>query len=308
MGKEAPLNAQRSKAKRKALQPAAGEWLAQIAFLGRAPRTQQKYRALIGAFTAHAAEHGFSSLDCPSALVQSYAERFPAPATRAKALAVLCQFFEFYRVAGYITSNPAAAIPRPRPAPTRRAEPLTVGQVAALLVELDAAPGYDGELVRLLLATGLRIGDAVGLRASSLVDGGIRITTEKTSGKVVLPLPELLYASLRARPGEYVFWQGPGSLRTEIRKVQRRLKRAFLAIGAPSATPHTFRHTLASRSAAAGASTRLIADILGISERVADRAYIKWTAERGKQVERLLRELNSNFQESGDRPPLAPLS
>ena len=98
-----------------------------------------------------------------------------APATVTRALSTLRSLLQHAVADGRITTNPAAAVPRPRGAARREGRGLDETQVAALA---SACQGTYAELVTVLAYTGLRWGELAGLRADDLVQlpgAGLRV-------------------------------------------------------------------------------------------------------------------------------------
>ena len=66
----------------------------------------------------------------------------------------------------------------------------------------------------------------------------------------------------------------------------------FLRSGVPGAKSHRFRHTLATELLERGGSMQDVADVLGISIKVAERHYAKWSAGRQERIDRLMAEVH----------------
>jgi integrase len=78
--------------------------------------------------------------------------------------------------------------------------------------------------------TGLRTGDAVSCSVDRLVNGKLRLYTQKTGTHVHCPLPEFVVRELEAIPRmseKYWFWTGNGKLRTAVGDWQGRLADLF---------------------------------------------------------------------------------
>jgi integrase len=181
-----------------------------------------------------------------------------------------------------LAANPADALTsreKPKPGPSRKRF-LTDDEMAKLL---DAATGRSHTLVALLLFSGLRISEALGLawRDVDLTSGHLRVRHQlnrqgkrvrlKTIGArrdVVLidSLARILrhhrLASPHSRPGDPVFATTsatPLSARNAGRAFARLIKDADLA----DVTPHALRHTYASMLIAQGRDPVYVADQLG---------------------------------------------
>ncbi|MDN4518139.1 tyrosine-type recombinase/integrase [Mycolicibacterium austroafricanum] len=177
-----------------------------------------------------------------------------------------------------IARNPADGVKLPR---TSRKRPLylTHQQVGALAT---ASGHYEG-LVLLLAYTGLRWGEAIGLRVHDLdllrkrasvtenavqTGGGIHVGTPKSHKQRTVPLPEFLVSYLArqcdGKGRDDLLW--PGDDGTHLRRphpVSGWFAKAVTASGIPRATPHDLRHTAASLAVSAGANVKAVQKMLG---------------------------------------------
>ncbi len=173
-----------------------------------------------------------------------------------------------------IPDNPAAGVRLPRVVrePVR---PLTAAEADAIV---DATTGtWIGPLVRLLLGSGLRLGEACGLdqRDLRLDEGFVRVRRSKTSVRAV-PISEDAVAALREalavapRRGadEPVFF-GPRVNRAGHRdrlrgwSVSHALPKVLERAGIGHLAPHALRHGAATLMLADGVPMRVIAEQLG---------------------------------------------
>jgi integrase len=131
--------------------------------------------------------------------------------------------------------------------------------------------------------SGLRIGDAVGLRKSDLVGDKLWIDTQKTGTKVYIPLPQHVVAEmkrLKLNQGRYYFWSGNGAVSTAAGNYRRTLRALAAVAKVEDAHPHRFRDTLAVRLLTEGVPLERVAKILGHrSIRVTERSYSPWVKE-----------------------------
>jgi integrase len=176
-----------------------------------------------------------------------------------------------------IARNPAAGLKLPR---TTRKRPLYLihEQVTALAT---ASGEYEG-LVLLLSYTGLRWGEAIGLRVRDLdmlrhratisenaVQAGrqIHMGTPKTHKQRSVPLPGFLLPYLarkcegRSRD-ELLFGDGDRHLRRP-HPTSGWFAKAVAESGIPRTTPHDLRHTAASLAVSAGANVKAVQKMLG---------------------------------------------
>jgi len=177
-----------------------------------------------------------------------------------------------------IARNPAAGVKLPRPT-RKRPVYLTHQQVAALAA---ASGEYEG-LVLLLAYTGLRWGEAVGLRIGDLdmlrrrasisenaVQSGsqIFVGTPKAHKQRTVPLPEFLLTYLarqcEGRGRDDLLF--PGDDGKHLRRPHPEsglFAKAVAESKIPRTTPHDLRHTAASLAVSAGANVKAVQKMLG---------------------------------------------
>ncbi len=194
---------------------------------------------------------------------------------------------------GLIRSNPAAVVRRPG-VERKDAPHLTADQAHALL---EAVRGDRLEsLFRVMLATGLRRGEALGLHWSdvdldarllrvrwtlSRTSQGLQLDEPKTDkSRRTVPLPRSAIEALRTHRTRQLeeqhtaagAWQEHGLVFTteigtplEPRNVLRRFEVLAARAGLRGATLHTLRHSAASFLLAAGTHTKVVQEHLGHS-------------------------------------------
>lgn len=192
-----------------------------------------------------------------------------------------------------LPDNVAVGAQVPRPTESR-IEPLTEGEADRLVDAVRAT--WLGPLVRVLLGTGIRLGEACSLNQGDLLlaEGYIRLRTSKTRVRAVPvtddgieALRDALAAAPRRGKAEPVFF-GPRPNRSGERdrlvgsSVSHALPRFLTAAGIERVTPHGLRHGLATLMAGRGTSLKLIADQLGHrSTRTTERyAHVVPVAQR----------------------------
>lgn len=137
-------------------------------------RTRRAYRLDLGDFRAWCARERLDPLAVRRAHIDAYARelaegRGQAPATVARRLAALSSFYGYGVAEGVLERNPVARVRRPA---VSRDASATVGLTRAEARALLAAATADGArswaLVTLLLANGLRVGEALGADVADL--------------------------------------------------------------------------------------------------------------------------------------------
>jgi integrase len=103
-------------------------------------------------------------------------------------------------------------------------------------------------MILLLRYTGLRISDASTLARSEVVDGKLRLRTEKNGAVVWLPLPTDLLEALDGveNPGDFYFWNGRSKKITAVYIWSATFRRVFELAQIPEHRrfTHNFRHTV----------------------------------------------------------------
>lgn len=166
-----------------------------------------------------------------------------------------------------IPDNPAAHVRLPR-VQREPVHPLTADAADAIV---DATrDAWIGPIVRLLLGSGIRLGEAIGLNQGDVQPGFIRIRVSKTHVRAVPisedaadALREALAQAPRRGPGEPVFFGPRGTDRMLGSSVSHALPRFLRAAGLPALSPHALRHGAATLMLAGGANIRTIAEQLG---------------------------------------------
>lgn len=109
-----------------------------------------------------------------------------------------------------------------------------------------------------------------------LIDYRVPKRERTKKGRAVLPINDQLYAALMSVPeqermGPVVAWGAEG-----IKSVKRAFREACRRAGLVGVTPHTLRHTFATRAAEAGVDMRRLSRAMGHEdERTTERIYAK---------------------------------
>jgi integrase/recombinase XerC len=214
-------------------------------------------------------------LTSDDALVGPHGERVAA-GTVNRVRAVLRSFFGWLVEAGHLKRSPATTLRvrnLRRPAPDVLAQADQERLVAAMKDSDDPLAMRDRALVELMLGTGIRLGEAVGLDADDVdLDTGQITIQPKGGGRDTRYLPRRLRTVLR----RYLRWRaernghGPAlfitahGARVGSRQVQRRLAQWIEHAGIGGRlSAHSLRHTLAVRLLGQTGNLRLVQRALG---------------------------------------------
>ena len=192
-----------------------------------------------------------------------------APGGANRSLNILGQIMNFAAACGHIEVNPAKGIRRNRrPALTRF---LSGEEIARLHRVLDAQIRPDGrqqaDIVRLLLLTGCRKGEIMGLRWSEVRDGMLALADSKTGPRTV-PLSSRARAILDRQPrggSPFVFPSplDPARPRGPELRFWYRIRREA---GVEDVRLHDLRHTMASHAVMNGVPLPVVSRLLGHSD------------------------------------------
>jgi integrase/recombinase XerD len=143
--------------------------------------------------------------------------------------------------------------------------------------------------VMVLRYSGMRIGDTVGLSASSIIGNKLFLYTQKTGVPVNCILPDFVLRELEQTPRStkgHFFWTGKSKLHSAVGKWQRRLKRLFALAGIDGGHAHRFRDTFSVNLLSAGVPLERVSVLLGHSSiRITERHYSPWVHSRQEQLE-----------------------
>jgi integrase len=249
-----------------------------------------------------------------------------SPNTVAKAYRLLARIMDTAVDASLIARNPCSV----KGAATERAPEMrvaTVAQVAALAQAID--PRFRA-LVLVAAYAGLRWGELVGLRVKrvDLLHGRITVAEQATeidghftwgppkteAGRRTVTLPavaaealaEHLAAYSQPGPEGLVFTSTEGALLRRSNFQRRVWRPATRAVGLAGLRFHDLRHTSATLSIAAGASTRELMARMGHSSSAAALRYQHVMAGRDAAIAAALDELIEAASTLVERPPPAP--
>lgn len=183
-----------------------------------------------------------------------------SPATVGKLLVTLRSALEA-AVPRLIPDNPAARVEAPKVhrEPVRA---LTRDDAAALLAAVRET--WMDQIVRVLLGSGMRIGEAVALDQGDVHDGWVQLRKSKTTIRAVrlsrdanAAIHEAIAAAPRRGKREPVFFGKRSGDRMSRHSVTHALRKAT------GMTAHGLRHGTATLMVAAGVHMRVVAEVLG---------------------------------------------
>jgi integrase/recombinase XerC len=272
--------------------------------LGRSPHTVRAYIGDVTRLLDYAREQGATSLqdldltDLRGWLAQE-SEQGHARSTLARRAAAARVFTAWATRRGLLGSDPGDRLATPR---TSRSLPGVLKQAeAAALLEVAAVAADDGDpvhlrdrlLLELLYATGIRVGELVGLDVDDLDDSRrtVRVLGKGAKERVVPygpPAQRALDAWLdTGRPQLVTEGSGPALLlgarggrldpRTAREVVHRMLRHVP---GAPDLGPHGLRHSAATHLLEGGADLRSVQEILGHATLATTQIYTHVSVER----------------------------
>lgn len=201
-----------------------------------------------------------------------------APKSVANALGVLGSMFTTAVKWGYAEHNPVRAVtaPKARPAPTAW---LTPEQTTAFLAAADQTEPRWGAFLRVLVRTGLRLGELTALRWGDVdlerrqvhvwrsVTEGAEGTPKSGRARHVALTTDACEAFLRQprSAGGIVFpSEGGGHVRPSV--IWRAVQRVTAAADLPDIRVHDLRHTFASQLVAKGVPLAAVQVLLGHSD------------------------------------------
>ena len=271
---------------------------------GAAKRTREAYRRdlddvvdALGATPIDAA----TSADLRRYLAR-LTRRALAPATQARRLSALRQFFRFLVVDGVRKDDPTAALDAPR---SRRPLPKLVSEAEAQRL-IEAAQRHEGAegarllcLIELLYGAGLRVSELVSLPvAAAMRDPRFLIVRGKGGKERLVPLGAPARRALDAylaqrarflRPGQtspYLFPSRGAEGHLTRRRAAQLLKDVAMKAGIdPSRlSPHVLRHAFASHMLAGGADLRSLQEMLGHADIATTQIYTHVQTDRLQQL------------------------
>ena len=226
-----------------------------------------------------------------------------AAATIARRATSIRLFFAWATANGYVEHDPASSLVIPKvgkrlPKVLQQNQAINVMERAALRAD-DDDPVHirDRAILELLYASGIRVGELVGLNIGDIDDSRRTLkVTGKGSKQRVVPYgaiaDDALQAYLKqARPalandssGQAVFLGARGK-RIDQRIVRGMVTDVLRSLeGVPDMTPHGFRHSAATHLLEGGADIRAVQELLGHASLATTQLYTHVSMERLRSV------------------------
>jgi integrase/recombinase XerD len=283
---------------------------------GASPNTLDAYRRDLSDYLAHLSGRSLDAVRAGPADVRTYLRRLGesglAPASRARKLSAIRQFYKFLALEGLIDADPAANVLGPK-RQRRLPGTLSVAEVDRLIAAAErrthAATGRDRvralrlyALIELLYATGMRVTELLTLPATVLA-GDPRVLTIKGKGgrERLVPLNEAAALALAryltiGEHGEADVsrriasrWLFP-SRGVEGHFTRQRLGQELKDLATEAGldpervSPHVLRHAFASHLLDRGADLRSVQQLLGHADISTTEIYTHVLEERLKQL------------------------
>lgn len=273
---------------------------------GAAANTLEAYRRDLSDFASFQARRGRPIEAADAKNIRDYLAalrgRGRTPATRARRLSVLRQFYEFLFAEGVRDDDPAQGIDAPKlgqPLPKYLGE----ADVEALIAAAAGVAGPEGKrlqtLIEVLYATGLRVSELAGLPLSAISrDGQMLIVRGKGGKERMVPLGDPArnaigrYLEVRGgfipagRNSAFLFPSSSRAGHLTRASVAQKLKALAVAAGIDPKriSPHVLRHSFASHLLAHGADLRALQQMLGHADISTTQIYTHVLEQRLKNL------------------------
>jgi integrase/recombinase XerC len=195
-----------------------------------------------------------------------------APLSVRRKLACLSSFFGFLQDMGYVQGNPARRLPLPK---VEQLVPVTLSQKEAQQLVAAADRPWTRCLVILLLTTGMRRSEAVGIALEDVdLENGQLLVHGKGSKERTVPLTQEATEVIRHYLGHrkktdclrlFVSQTGEAIQGRVVNQMLDRVLQKAELVGR-GITPHTLRHTFATHLIRNGTDIRTVQELLGHSD------------------------------------------
>ena len=275
--------------------------------LGLSQNTLKAYRQDLSAFQAFAARELITATPSPNDVLRYQKdlreEQGASPATIRRRLVTLRSYYAWAKAAEPEQSSPFddlrldLKVPKRLPRPVDRPTLTTLLRSSRRLVEIEptspspsasgpSASQITGLVTRLLVVTGLRIGELTGLKTRDVSSAAsqIRVRGKGNRERTVYVVNQRLRGDfkvyweyrLRAAGGEgWLFLNSKGNRLTE-QTYRKRLRSISKSLDIdPHLTPHRFRHAAATLLIEEGVDIRLVQRLLGHASISTTEVYTK---------------------------------
>jgi len=260
--------------------------------------TLKQYKILLSRLNKYCEQHGYVFLKQLSVVqIRDFRNSWTtySPRTAGKHIERLKRFFSWCVENGWLQDSPAKPLKPPKVGETD-VVPFSEEEIENILKACDAYPDPNRErlvvLTKLMLTTGLAIGDASMLSKDRVIKNGsgwyVELRRAKTGTAVSCPIPNDLGKAFHAFEGEAPFWTGKCDLEDLTKNWRKIYTRVFKSAGIEG-HPHQFRHTAAKRLLVAGLPVSHVATLLGNSESIVRKHYSKWIPERQQAFDNAVR-------------------
>lgn len=223
-------------------------------------------------------------------------------ATVARRVASIRTFTAWAERSGVVASDPGAALASPKvarllPPVLRREQASRLLDLAAMVADDESAEHVrDVAILELLYATGIRVGECVGLDLDALdrVERTVRVLGKGGKERVVpfgTPAAEALEAWLGQRPrlvnarSSRALFLGVRGSRIDPRMVRTVLQRLLRHLpDVPEISPHGLRHSAATHVLEGGADLRYVQELLGHASLATTQLYTHVSFDRLRET------------------------
>lgn len=235
--------------------------------IGVAPSTRVTYRATLTRWLRWCADNNINALHVNRSHIEVFTltgEDMERVAKRSvyTRRSIICGFYRYLFEEGVIDSDPGEHVRRPRLYGHSDGTCLTRGQAADFLAEAHVMDARTDALCSLLLLTGARIGEALGLDVEDChLDGErpwVRFHRKGDwSQRVAVPSEAAgALAGLIGRRRRGPVFRGPSGARMRHQTAVGLVSSVALRIGVPGISPHSLRRTFCTLSRDAGVPDR----------------------------------------------------
>ncbi|MBV8939905.1 MAG: site-specific tyrosine recombinase XerD [Alphaproteobacteria bacterium] len=232
-----------------------------------------------------------------------------SPATVARRLSALRQFYRFLYEERHCAKDPAAAVESPCRG-KRLPHTLQADQIARLLAAAQADDTPEGvrllALLELVYGSGFRVSELVGLKLSAVAGRANAVAevvhvTGKGGKERLVPLSDKAREALRRylavrpaflkgmpdSPWLFPYHRAEGHLIRQQFGVMLKMLAARAGLNPDALSPHTLRHSFASHLLEGGADLRVIQELLGHADISTTQIY---THVAGARLKKLVEE------------------